>query len=463
MMNRKGLLVGTVIVLVVLTSTAQAVLPVSYQTCGVCGYAFEEKAQEQGINLTVKHSTANVTIHQDGDSSWRVTNRVTNQSDIERLSSEPGVLYEIISTSAFSLPPKTNPTNVSANITSQGVITITFEHSGFARQMPGGILLTDYFHTYGNYYHNYTADRFTVTGPSNKSITQPTSDITDDGTRVTWGENETPANFIAYGPDKGFSSVVWTKFALVVVAIEAVVPSLRLVLFPAVLLVFLGFGLEVLSELIKYLGNRFSISVQAVYVGIGVLFAALSIVAGIIYFGTWVSSSDIRSLSFSVALIYALSGVIAGGIGFSNASVSPRYLLLPTVLLPLLSLPFMLLPDLPEFGPISQFLITFVPLAQAISIALLLPVGFTSGQGEYRQLLVLWGGILVASALHLLLRVVSLRVIKEELQVGMYQGIGYLLYPLALLVIGTPLYLFGLAIASTYDDHKTMGKFYLPW
>jgi len=173
--------------------------PQPENVCGACSDAFEDVASEQGVPVNVTHSTATVSLHENGSATWVVTNRV-NGSAADRFAESPAVLHRVAraaATEGYGLPDgrKVSSDSVAASVDGR-TITLRFrERDASERRL--GLAVARTLHrdgVMGGWLLN--ADRFTVVGPPGTVLVNEPNDGLDgdepaavpdvDGRRVTW-------------------------------------------------------------------------------------------------------------------------------------------------------------------------------------------------------------------------------------------------------------------------------------
>lgn len=148
--------------------------PPPVYVCGLCGGALADFADATGSpeDLRVERSTAIVHILDDGSGTWRVTNRLVNESAAAYLRGNPAALNRLVERGIEFSTVEGPPRNVSAAIDGT-TMTVRFEDPNAASRLPGGVLVVEYFHTGGyDLYPVFTANQFTILGPEGTTATR---------------------------------------------------------------------------------------------------------------------------------------------------------------------------------------------------------------------------------------------------------------------------------------------------
>jgi hypothetical protein len=150
--------------------------------CASCGDAFEDRATDVGVTLTVENSTATVTVHRNGTGSWVVRNRLAAGASVDRLRENATLRSELADAHYWDVEV------ISTAVTDDGTFTARYRDPDFARTETGDTLVSRVFtHEYG--YRNLDglgADRLTVVAPDGMTVAQtvPGATRTSDGTRT---------------------------------------------------------------------------------------------------------------------------------------------------------------------------------------------------------------------------------------------------------------------------------------
>lgn len=150
--------------------------------CAACGDAFEERAAEYGVDITVTNSTARVEVAENGSAVWTVRNELDDGAPVDRLRENATLRSELADARYWDVEV------VSTGVSSDGVFTARYRDPDFARDGAGNTLLSGAFtHEYG--YRNLDglgADRLVVVAPEGTKLAQtvPGATRTDDGTRM---------------------------------------------------------------------------------------------------------------------------------------------------------------------------------------------------------------------------------------------------------------------------------------
>ena len=310
------------VALLVLSSIALPALasPQPTPVCGPCGGGFEEAAAYHQFDVAVVHSTATVRVHRDGSATWRVENRLANESTARTLRERPDLLQQIteraITTSTLEGPTE----NLSARVENRTVV-LTFEDPHATTRMPGGVHVVDYLHSRGyDSWYVLTADRLSVVGPEGTAVTNDPHGAEVRGRNATWhGNGSAPVwdaptvtedayvTFAEPGPTAPAATTLATTLATLPIVV-AVLGSYHL---PALLL----FGVVLLgvAVAVRRLCPRFTPALPAqALVGVGVIGLLWSL-AGM-------------GLAGRVAMGFAGVALATGGLSLARDDVSPTTL-----------------------------------------------------------------------------------------------------------------------------------------
>ncbi|QHS15887.1 hypothetical protein [Halopenitus persicus] len=180
-----AVLVGSaVLLLLVGLVPAGSAAPPPEGVCGICGAEFERAAAADGVNATVGGSSLTVRVAADGTSRWRAT-ATLNRAAANRFAENRTLLRRVVDRSyASSRTVVDEPENRSVALADR-TVTVTFAVSDAAERYPGDVLLFTEFTRqppHGAAYVN--ADRLTVAGPANTTVTHAPPGSTIDGNRV---------------------------------------------------------------------------------------------------------------------------------------------------------------------------------------------------------------------------------------------------------------------------------------
>jgi len=444
-MNRSALL--AVLAALAAVALATAAVPASSPPeplCSVCDSTFERTADEHGLNATVAQSTVGVAVREDGTARWTVRNRLANESAVERLRSEPGLLDEVVAGALeYDSPDSDRVTDVSSRVDGDAAV-VSFEHESFADRTRGDALVVDYLHT-GGTRESYVleADRFEVVGPEGSVVVNdPASGRIGDG-RVTWvsgdekydGDIYVSDTYVAFAPGDGPLTTAAVRVAFAERALPVVLDNVAM-LAPA--------GLAVLGGLVgvRQLRRRWWIPQQrATLAGGAVLTVGALGVAHPVYAGTVPLINDAIPALSAAGAVYAITGGVSLWVGRTKNAVPWWMLLAPAAGVFALSGALVALPGLPSLTWAASGGIWL-----AVPLAVVFPLGYAVGRGdrraERRALAVTAGAGLAVTV-----RSVSF---TSEPFAGLLGILAFVIAALGLLA-ALPLYLIGDSLARLVD------------
>ncbi|MFB6126443.1 MAG: hypothetical protein ABEJ79_03980 [Halolamina sp.] len=190
-MFREALQTATVVAAVVALVAAGAPAPTAASPqpsplCGVCGDSFAGGAQEYVEGATVTHSTATVTVREDGTATWRVRNRFRNASTAAHFRDNPDELRALVR-DRLDDGTVDGPFELrSAAVDGQAVVLTVVDRVAATRS-PAGPLVVEYLHTHGREtWPKLNVDRLTLVGPEETTVANDPADADVGGRRATW-------------------------------------------------------------------------------------------------------------------------------------------------------------------------------------------------------------------------------------------------------------------------------------
>ncbi|MFC7135195.1 MULTISPECIES: hypothetical protein [Salinibaculum] len=213
MVPRTRALLLTAVALALVAPAAAA--PPPEPVCDACGDTFERHAEYHGVDVTVDRSTATVTVAENGTATWVVRNDLAPSPAVDRLRSNATLLTEATRTALR------NADFVAANVSADGVLTMTFRRPDFAERGVGGTLRSGEFtRSFG--YRNLDglgADRLVVVAPEGTRVAAsvPGSTVSDDGVRMTLTDFDR-GGFVTFVPESATLGFLlsWLSIAAVV-------------------------------------------------------------------------------------------------------------------------------------------------------------------------------------------------------------------------------------------------------
>ena len=151
--------------------------------CDACGDSFESTAKSHGVVLTVERSTATVSVHENGSSTWVVRNHLADSESTARLRTNVTLLADVADGAMWDTE------FLGANVSPDGVVTMRYREVNFAERSVGGTLRSGAItEAYG--YQNLDglgANRLVVVAPEGTHIgwAVPGATVSDDGRRMT--------------------------------------------------------------------------------------------------------------------------------------------------------------------------------------------------------------------------------------------------------------------------------------
>lgn len=150
--------------------------------CAGCGDAFEERAAEFGLDITVTTSTARVVVYENGTATWVVENHFDSPDARARLRANRTLRHEIADARYW------DPEVETASLTDDG-LRARYRHPGFAAQTGGETLRSTVFseaYGYGNL-HGLGPDRLVVVAPDGMRVDTavPGATVSSNRSRLT--------------------------------------------------------------------------------------------------------------------------------------------------------------------------------------------------------------------------------------------------------------------------------------
>lgn len=204
-----------------------AAAPPPSPLCDACGDGFEAAANEHGVSLTVTHSDALVTVHEDGSADWRVTNHLATDASAQRLREDDALLRDIARRGYWDAE------FVSARV-SENTVVLRYREPDFAQVGIGGALVSNVLTGPRDYSLNagLGADELTVVGPPETTVawTPPNAGVEHDRFTVRAAD----PGYLAFEPTD--SVVPWGAFSVVAAALPAPATGLLALALPVVAL-----------------------------------------------------------------------------------------------------------------------------------------------------------------------------------------------------------------------------------
>jgi len=227
--------------------------PPPERVCGVCGSAFEDAAQYEGVNATVRESELTVRVDADGDSHWQASVTV-NEEASERFAANRTLFERIVDRSSDGRTVVDEPRNRSLVLDGR-TIRVSFVVEDAVSRSVGDVLLFESFDS-GPTGSGIAldADRLVVRGPPGTTVTHAPDGGDVDDNRIVWNRADDEREhghgtgtdldaLIVFAPDRSRSAVA-TSVAVRGHALQELVPGLRdYALVPAMLLAFVAAGL----------------------------------------------------------------------------------------------------------------------------------------------------------------------------------------------------------------------------
>lgn len=178
-MKHAALLVGLVAVVWLAAPTVASSPP--EPICGACGSSFEDAARQQGVPITVTHSTAEIQVDPNGSATWVVTNRL-NESAASRLAANPERLTLIAREAAAAdglAGESAGSVTLQSAAVENGTARIQFTDPD-AGSRHAGVLVVDYFHSGNSWGWLLNFDRLSISGPERTVVGNDPRSIIDD-------------------------------------------------------------------------------------------------------------------------------------------------------------------------------------------------------------------------------------------------------------------------------------------
>jgi len=220
--------VGTLAVVALVAGPATAAPP-PQELCGVCGDELERSAEETGLPLTVEHSTATITVDDDGAGHWHARVRLSPPA-AERLAANATLREHIVRETFDRRTVVDDPRNLETGIENDTLV-VDFDVSGVARDRLGVSLVTFAPLEGAEGSVTVAADRLTVRGPHGTVPTRVPADATVNGSTVVWvgGGLVGAGPALAFADSGGPAGSLATSVALVLDAGSRVGPGTLLV------------------------------------------------------------------------------------------------------------------------------------------------------------------------------------------------------------------------------------------
>jgi hypothetical protein len=221
-------LVG-VLVVVALGAGPATAAPPPQELCGVCGDGLERTAEEAGVPLTVEHSTATVTVGDDGAGHWRARVRLSPAAS-ERLAASATLRERVVRETLDWRTVVDDPRNLETAVENDTLV-VDFDVSGVARDRLGVSLVTFASREGAEGSVTVVADRLTVRGPDGTVPTHVPADATGTESAVVWADGGQAAigPAVAFADSGGPAGNLATSVALVFDAGSRVGPGTLLV------------------------------------------------------------------------------------------------------------------------------------------------------------------------------------------------------------------------------------------
>jgi hypothetical protein len=305
--------VGVLVVLAVAAAPATAAPP-PQELCGVCGDELERTAEEIGVPLTVEHSTATISVDDEGDGHWHAQVRLSPTAT-ERLAGNETLRTELVHGALDHRTVVDDPRNLETRIENDTLV-VDFDVVGVASDRLGVSLVT--FASAEGVEGSVTvvADRLTVRGPEGTVPTHVPADATANEAAVIWVDGGLAGTgpAIAFAGAGGVVGSVATSVALVLDAGSRVGPGTLFVGgIPA--LVFVG-----AVGLLVALGNRLPDvrPKRAAGVAVGLAFGVTALAGFAATFGT------LDATLFTPLAVAAGLYAVVGGAPLVLADLSTR-------------------------------------------------------------------------------------------------------------------------------------------
>lgn len=442
--SRRVLLVALVLCLLAIGAVVPGFArPPPRPLCDACGGSFEQTATGFGVDVTVQHSTAVVYAHENGSATWVVRNRLAPSSGVDRLRANASLLDSIADRAMWDVDL------VSANLSDDGVLTIgyrdpEFGHPAFGATLRSGAFTESY--GYGNI-AGLGADRLTVVAPDGMRLasTVPGSTVSDDRGRMTLTSfsDQQEGHFVTFVPRNSILGPVSSLLALglLLVPVLAMNVFAYLVVPCAALALLLGAVVSVLSrvpgrsERVRNVGGPALVALGAVLAA-HPLYAWL--VPGVDLFNAPLFGCGVAAVAFG--------GVLSRPT--ARTRVTYRTLVAGAVLAAVIAA-FASIGGALLFNANGLTLWVRSHLSFGLPVFALLPAGYALGQGK-RRLSVATVVVGFAAALVPLTPFLS-----PILGFGLILVALFLVYAVALAVLGVPLLVVGASLAPSASPGPT--------
>ncbi|WP_439025901.1 hypothetical protein [Haloarchaeobius sp. DT45] len=297
---------------------APAAAPPPEAVCGLCGSAFEDAADEAGVETEIRESKLVVRLDEDGHSHWTAFVSV-NPGAADQFAANRSLLDRAVRQTLDSHRTVVDdPRDLQVAVDGQRV-TVTFEVADAAHRRPGGVLLFDTFTQEQSEGEAYVdADRLVVRGPDGWTVTHTPPGGEIEGDRVVWTGRSTDSRYvsnlgrhaaIAFTPGStGLPAKVVTALAIRMHTLEQVGPELRaFAQAPAVLFALVALGLLLAGERIEFAGSGGRRPVTW-------LVAAAGVLAAVVLGAALVGADDLAFVLGGVAIGLAPSAVLTSAL-----------------------------------------------------------------------------------------------------------------------------------------------------
>ncbi|WP_157971774.1 hypothetical protein [Halorussus litoreus] len=413
---RVVLVIVAIAVVVPALVPATAAAPPPEGVCGVCGSAFEQSAEEVGVDATVVESDLAVHVSADGDSRW-TAHVVLSRPAADRFAANRTLLRRAVEqTYASYRTAVDDPRNLSVGLDDR-TVTVSFTVADAAQRYPGDVLLFDAFARSPPDGEPYVdADELSVHGPTGTAVTHAPAGGTVDGNRVVWTASEDGRTYsprlgreasVAFGPNDGLPSRAATAVAVRGHSLDVIGPELRAyALAPAALLGIVAVGLLLTGGRLPVGADLGRTAARWLAVGVG-LYVALAAVAfllvgdglGYVLGVVGIGLAPQAFLTATVAVVTDYRDVASGGSAASVTSLAvlavlgwtlalvlgaPASALLVLTVGPLVFLPFgvlaaaghrarLLFPVVAALGPV----VAALPLVPRVGVVFVTPAMLT--------------------------------------------------------------------------------------